>query len=39
MAELLGKLPGLLKNGWFHAYFLQEHRFYGGHGIVEDKFL
>jgi pyruvate dehydrogenase E1 component alpha subunit len=33
MAELLGKVTGLLKNGWFHAYFLKEHRFYG-HGIV-----
>jgi pyruvate dehydrogenase E1 component alpha subunit len=34
MAELLGKVTGLLRNGWFHAYFLKEHRFYGGHGIV-----
>jgi pyruvate dehydrogenase E1 component alpha subunit len=34
MAELLGKLPDFKRNGWFHAYFLKEHRFYGGHGIV-----
>jgi pyruvate dehydrogenase E1 component alpha subunit len=33
MAELLGKVTGLLRNGWFHAYFLKEHRFYGGHGV------
>jgi pyruvate dehydrogenase E1 component alpha subunit len=32
MAELLGKVTGLQRNG-FHAYFLKEHRFYG-HGIV-----
>jgi pyruvate dehydrogenase E1 component alpha subunit len=23
MAELLGKVTGLQRNGWFHAYFLQ----------------
>jgi pyruvate dehydrogenase E1 component alpha subunit len=34
MAELLGKLPDFKRNGWFYAYFLKEHRFYGGHGIV-----
>jgi pyruvate dehydrogenase E1 component alpha subunit len=27
MAELLGKVTGLLRNGWFHAYFSKEHRF------------
>jgi pyruvate dehydrogenase E1 component alpha subunit len=32
MAELLGKVTGLQRNGWFHAYFLK-HRFYGGHGM------
>jgi pyruvate dehydrogenase E1 component alpha subunit len=33
MAELLGKVTGLQKEWWFHAYFLKEH-LYGGHGIV-----
>jgi pyruvate dehydrogenase E1 component alpha subunit len=36
MAELW-KNVGTSKNGWFYAYFLKEHRFYGGHGIVGDR--
>jgi pyruvate dehydrogenase E1 component alpha subunit len=32
MAELLGKVTGLQRNGWFHAYFLQRAPFYGGQG-------
>jgi pyruvate dehydrogenase E1 component alpha subunit len=37
MAELLGKVTGLLNGGSMHI-FSKEHRFYGGHGIG-DKFL
>jgi pyruvate dehydrogenase E1 component alpha subunit len=34
MAELLEKLPGLLKEWVVPCIFSKEHRFYGGHGIV-----